>query len=174
MLPEFVCAYARMALAHAPRDSTVAHMIAHLSHVAEDTAARGFAGPLAWSQTCIDYVTEGPITWKSASSMQQERTRLSWLHIAEPDTAQRLPCPAYNQERCTHSQHHQAGATTLVHCCGVCFYLFQREHYHQSKTCTKAKQIMGQPDPRHQSRYNNNKQGDGKQGNQKSPPNPKN
>lgn len=156
-----------MALTHAPRDSTVAHMISHLSHVAEDTAARGFAGPLTWSQTCIDYVTEGPTTWKHTGFIQQERTRLSWLHTtADRDTAQRLPCPAYNQERCTNKEQHTAGSVTLVHCCGVCFHLFQREHYHPAKTCSKAKQIMGQPDPRRQ-HYNNNKQSDNKAGNSK-------
>ena len=65
--PEYICGYSRMLAMEVSPDTVLYRKILHMSQLAEDTATLGFAGPRLWSQTCMDHVMEGDVTWKDTN-----------------------------------------------------------------------------------------------------------
>ena len=120
--PEYICGYSRMLVMEVSPDTVLYQKILHMSQLAEDTATLGFAGPRLWSQTCMDHVMEGDVTWRDTNFIASERMRLSWLHPCDRETGQCLPCPNFNSGACQHNASHEEGSVCLVHCCGVCMH----------------------------------------------------
>ena len=141
--PEFVCGYSRMLLSELDPHSDLYSMIAHLSHVAQDTIVAPWPAVRSWSNTCLDYVQEDNATWSDTALFAEERNRLVWSQARLGNTKS-IPCPNYNDDTCKAGPIHTEGEFRLLHTCAVCYYATPTCYRvdtttHNAKNCTRKK-----------------------------------
>ena len=176
-MPEHMCGLLFTIAKGLDPDSEAHAAVTHAAQVAQDAATLTWPAVRGWSQACLAHIQEGDCTWKAPEMFLNERTRLSWIN-GKGKQQIKLPCIAYNTDRCAEANYHVTEGYTWVHACSCCHNgLPDANNSHAIKHCRRKHGLKlisedGRPDNRRRYQNNNNQNKRDKPDNH--PPAPKN
>ena len=119
--PEFMCGYLNMVKKVLPEGTEVYEAIEHASQVAQDAATIAWPVVREWAQACLAHLEDGKATWTHVAVFDRDRMRLSCCS-GKAHQQEKIPCPAFNADKCPESRDHSGEGRVWLHLCAICYY----------------------------------------------------
>ena len=145
-LAEYMCGFLFTIAKSVEPGTEIYGAITHAAQIAQDAATLLWPAVREWSQACLAHLQEKHCSWLEEDLFRHERTRLSWIQ-GKGKQDLKLPCPAFNTDRCPESATHVTDGFTWIHACSVCHHgAPDLSNNHTSKQCRRKPNLRHSTD----------------------------